>query len=135
MATKPTFRWRVSYMGTVWYDVTDETGSYSAALRHSASNYELSIANGDEVRRDIKTEIGILRREFPARDGYAMPAATVAAFNDWRMERHRAFMAHLEAAPERYGVIAADDALRQDPKPARRGDYVAGAGWRELEPG
>ncbi|MGY3482244.1 hypothetical protein ACVW1C_000127 [Bradyrhizobium sp. USDA 4011] len=124
MNRKPQFAWTCSYMGTVYYRVTDETGTYEASIRHSVSDYELSIANGDDVRRAMRTGIGMLVR-------YAepLPAHIVAAFNVWRAAEHAAAMAKLDAAPERYGVIPPDDELRKPPMVARAASYDHATGW------
>jgi hypothetical protein len=121
------FVWKCSYMGTVWYQVTDATGTYKAALRHSVGEYELSIANGDIVRRDMKAGIGLLVRD--CNGATAVPAETVAAFNAWRMAEHTEQMARLDSQPERYGVIAPDDEMRRPPMTARAAVYVIGPGW------
>lgn len=127
---KTNFRWKCSYMGTVWYQVTDATGTYEAALRHSIGNYELSICNGDTVRRDAKAAIGLLVRD--CNSAVAVPPETVAAFNAWRAAEHAAHMAKLDSQPERYGVIAPNDELRQPPMVARAAIYVCGPGWQPL---
>lgn len=130
------FGWVLSFMGTVEYEVADDTGTYRAEIRHSYSDYELSIANGDDVRMHIKESVGILRRHScasPSDHSFEMPTATVAAFNAWRLARHLAFVAKLEAAPERYGVIAEDDPLRKPPMIAKRGRFERGH-WVTEEP-
>ncbi|WP_439398557.1 hypothetical protein ACRQ5Q_14695 [Bradyrhizobium sp. PMVTL-01] len=126
----PTFRWKLSYMGGVEYEVFDETGHYRVEIRqHSPDAYELSIANGDDVRSAWKSAVGILRRAsgFSKRvDGhhsFEVPPDVVDAFNEWRMEQHLAMIANMESQPERYGVIAPDDELRKPPHLARGGDY------------
>ncbi|MHC2251015.1 hypothetical protein ACVILK_000707 [Bradyrhizobium embrapense] len=124
MNRKPQFAWQCSYMGTVYYRVTDETGSYEVSIRHSVSDYELSIANGDDVRHAMRTGIGML-----VRHAEALPADIVAAFNDWRAAEHAAAMAKLDAAPQRYGVIAPDDELRKPPMIARAASYDPARGW------
>lgn len=120
----PKFAWQSSFMGTVDYMVTDETGIYRASLRQSVSEYELSIANGDEVRRDMRGGIGLLVRGVEP-----IPAATVAAFNAWRLAEHTRQIAQIDAQPDRYGVLAPDDSLRRPPMVARAAEYVTGRGW------
>ncbi len=131
MMTEPRFTWKCSYMGTVDYMVTDDTGTYFAELRHSVDSYELSLANGDGVRADWKSSIGILRRRNCIRraDGsysFEVPPETVDAFNAWCLQRYRESMAHLESQPERYGFIPPDDPIRKPPILARGGDYRFG---------
>lgn len=127
----PTFRWKLSYMGTVEYEVFDEAGRYLVEIRHSVGDYELSIANGDGVRSDWKSSVGILRRVgcIKRPDGswsFEVPPDVVDAFNEWRLEQHLAQMAKLDAQPERYGFIGPDDELRRRPMLARGGDYRFG---------
>lgn len=120
----PKFKWQCSFMGTVYYRVTTATESFEASIRHSVSDYELSIANGDDVRRAMLTGIGMLvHRAEP------LPADIVAAFNAWRAAEHLAQMAKLDAAPERYGIIAPDDELRRPPMIARAASYDRATGW------
>lgn len=139
---QPKFRWKCSYMGTVEYEISDRTGVYRAEIRHSVGDYELSIANGETVRRDMKAAIGILHRchftdsEFRASCDsgtggpfYVVPAETVAAFNAWRAAEHAEHIAKLEAEPHSYGVIAADDPIRKPPMVAVGGHYMIGTGW------
>lgn len=128
---KPRFQWKCSFMGTVDYIVTDETGTYCATLRHSVGKYESSIANGNGVRRDMQQAIGLLVRN----SHEPIPAATIDAFNEWRLADHVAAFATIDADPERYGVIAADDPLRQPPMIAKAGRYIIGQGWIAIEPG
>lgn len=125
----PSFKWQCSFMGTVDFMVTDETGTYRASMRLSVpSGYELSIANGDDVRRDMRASLGLLVHGVEP-----ISAETVAAFNTWRAAEHAAFMAKLDAQPERYGVILADDNLRKPPLVARAARYVTGHGWQPVE--
>lgn len=130
---EPRFRWTCSYMGCTWFEVSDGAGTYELELRRSAEPYELSIANGDDCRRDMVAAIGILRSSHCNKTPrlFEVPAATVAAFNTWRLAEHREHMARLDAQPERYGVIAADDPLRKPPLAARQGHYVIGEGWKD----
>ena len=135
--SKPTFKWTCSYMSSTWFDVTDHTGTYQAELRRSQpTEYELSIANGDDVRRDILGSINLIRREHcgptdpkhPAPGPYfAMPPATVRAFNEWRLQEHEKHIAMLRAQPERYGTIEA--AYAAPPPKVDGGHYIIGTGW------
>jgi hypothetical protein len=67
--------------------------------------------------------VSILRRSHCVGENgkysFAIPAATIEAFNAWRRAEHNARIAQ----PERYGV---DDPLAKAPEPAVRGDYVFG---------
>lgn len=137
MTTKPRFRWTFGYMGTVGFNVTDATGTYEAELRTQLSDYESSICNGDLVRQECRSAIGILRRANCQKVGtlwsYAMPTDTVAAFNAWRAAEHAERIAEIKRQPERYGVLADDDPILQPPMVARAGDYVFGQNiWRAI---
>ncbi|UGY23788.1 hypothetical protein HU675_0038555 [Bradyrhizobium septentrionale] len=129
----PTFRFKCAYMGCVEYEVCDESGHYLVEIRErSPDAYALSIANGDGVRSEWKSSVGILRRASGWSKGengrYSFEVApdTVDAFNEWRMEEHLAAIAKIEAQPERYGVLTADDPIRRPPPLARGGDYRFG---------
>lgn len=127
----PRFEWFCSFMGTADFRVTDHTGSYEASLRRSVDSYELSIANGDDVRSEMKSGVGIFRRSHCVRlpDGsydFEVPPETVDAFNEWRMQQHLAFMHRLDTQPERYGIVTTHDPLRGPPPMARGGRYVIG---------
>ncbi|UGY15204.1 hypothetical protein HAP48_0042885 [Bradyrhizobium septentrionale] len=128
----PTFRWKLSYMGGVEYEVHDETGSYLVEIAmRSPNSYHLSVCNGDDVRSEVKSRVGILRRCSCIRraDGswtFEVGPEVVDAFNEWRMEQHFMWLAQLEAQPERYGVIGPDDEFRRLPLMARGGDYRFG---------
>lgn len=133
---KTEFAWKGSYMGTVWFHVSDDTGSYIAEFRKSAGEYELSIANGDDVRRDVVASIGILRRQHATPEqwksgrAYEMPESTIAAFNAWQLAERAEFIAKMKAAPERYGDIDESDSFLFPPIiTARRGWYETGVGW------
>lgn len=105
---KPAFRWTCSYQGLTWFQVTDETGTYEAELRRTCHDYELERANGDAVREEMKAAVGILRRSHckPGDHSFAIPPATVAAFNEWRAAEHAAWLASMRAQPDRYGEIS-----------------------------
>jgi hypothetical protein len=127
----PTFRWKYSYMGCVSYMVTDETGTYEAEIRHGFSDYESSITNGDLSRQEAKSAIGVLRRHSSVKLGadrysFAMPRATVDAFNAWRSAEHARHVAQIKAQPERYGIIPDSDPIFAPPMAARWADYVFG---------
>lgn len=140
------FVWKCSYMGSAWYDVIDETGHYEAEFRHKAGDYELSIANGDDCRRDILASVGIFRRAHlsdsdlfawkhdKAAPCYGVPQSTVDAFNTWRIAERRKAYEQMKAAPERYGDISETDPLVFPAfVTARRGWYVSGFGWQSEE--
>lgn len=132
---EPRFRWTCSYQGTTWFEVSDETGTYELELRRAAEPYELAGANGDDCRRDMLASIGLLRT---SRCGdrarlFEVSRATLDAFNAWRLAEHREHMARLDAQPDRYGFIAANDPLRQPPLVAWRGFYVIGPGWQRSD--
>lgn len=128
------FEWLSSFMGVVEYRIYDSTGTYRAEIRHSYSDYERSIANGADVIRDSESAIGILRRCHGVGPDYSyeIPAETLAAFNEWRAAEHARHIAALESQPERYGIIAPNDPLRNPPMVAKRGRYIAGTGWLAL---
>jgi len=129
---QPTFKRRSAYLGSVWFDVTDSTGSYTAELRQRLDSYEWSILNGDAYRQQCLQEIGILHREHCASladTSFAIPAETVAAFNAWRLAEHNRHIATLDSAPDRYGFIGPADPIRKPPMVARRGRLVYGAAF------
>lgn len=135
--TAPKFYWKGSAFGYQWFQVYDATGTYEAELRHSVGAYELSIANGDDVRRDMQGAIGLLVRHASVPDEgggrtFAVPQATLEAFNAWRLAEHESAVAKIRAHPERYGVLDDDDPILRAPMVARRGTYVTGEGWSEV---
>ena len=78
---KPAFKfhWHLSYMGECYwkaYGPGFDNGEELTA-RHSLGEYELSIANGDVVRNDMKSAMFTIRR----RAGQPMPYGAVDAFN------------------------------------------------------
>jgi hypothetical protein len=135
---QPRFAWRVSFADYIEFEVTDDSGTYRVEMRQRPpSAYWLKYANGDDVRRDMHADLGLLRRcgcgDNPARL-FEVSAATVDAFNAWRLAEHHAHMARLDAEPDRYGFIPADDPLRAPPLVAWRGFYVIGQGWQHSDP-
>jgi hypothetical protein len=130
----PSFRFKCSYMDCIEYEVIDTDGErYRVEIRErSPDAYALSIANGDGVRSEWKSSVGILRRASGYAKGtngkysFEVPPDVVDAFNEWRMEEHLRQMAILDAHPEKYGVIGPDDELRRRPMLARGGDYRFG---------
>lgn len=125
----PTFRWTCSYMGCAWYEVSDHTGTYEVQLRHHADDYELSIANGDDVRRDMKAAIGLLHRS--GRSWEPIPCETVDAFNAWRLSERAKHIAEMQSQPHRYGDIDPNDTTLFPPiMPVRGAVYVVGPGWQ-----
>jgi hypothetical protein len=123
------FSWKCSYMSTMEYQVIDETGCYRIETNRAPSQYQLSICNGDTVRRDTLAKVGLLVRVVGYGCDKSIPAATVAAFNAWRLSEHKRHMATLESQPEKYGCIAADDPLRAPPAACPGAHYVSGQGW------
>lgn len=140
---QPSFVWTCSYQGCTWFRVHDSTGTYEAELRRSCPDYELAVANGDSVRREMVSAVGILRRSHSVASGgapgrgyrcFEVPAETVAAFNAWRAAEHAAQLARLRAAPGRYGVIADSDPLAIAPAPAVQGRFNLESGLWERAP-
>jgi hypothetical protein len=141
-----TFRWTCSYLGCIEFEISNPTERYLAEFRHAASDYELSICNGDDVRRDALASIGILRRKWSTdaesrawRESpetarlYQVPSETVAAFNAWRFAEQRRRIADIESQPHRYGILADGDPIRKPPLHADSGYYVCGKGWTRVE--
>jgi hypothetical protein len=129
-------------MSATDFTVSDETGTYEVSMvRSKPSAYELSIANGETVQRDLLASVGILRRAHcsdadlaawrldKSAPCFELPQGTVDAFNAWRAAEHAADIASMEAQRERYGVILANDTCRTPPMIAKRGHYRAGIGW------
>lgn len=128
MTIKPTFRWTCSYLNCVWYEVTDETGTYEIELRRRVCDYERSIANyTDETwERDVVAAIGLLRRTDSTRP---IPDATVAAFNAWRQAERDQWIAKWKANADRYGPFDPNHETAQPIPPVRAGYYEVGKGW------
>jgi hypothetical protein len=128
MAIKPTFRWTCSYLNCVWYEVTDETGTYEVELRRRVSDYERSITSyTDEAwERDVVAAIGILHRTSSTRP---IPDETVAAFNEWQQSVREEWIAKWKANPDRYGLFDPTDISAQPFEPVKGGHYVIGKGW------
>lgn len=105
------FRFASSYMNEIEYDCFDASGDYRVILRAGTSDYERSIFNGtpQEYERQCAAVVGYLR----GRHGRRLSLAAVAAFNDWQKDKTRLALARFDAEPERYGIIAADDPIRQ----------------------
>lgn len=129
---KPQFKWTCGYRGETWFQVQDATGRYEVRLRNRPPDeYDLRIANGNDVRQEMITGVGILRCEHTgsikartlqeAIDTLTVSPELVAAFNEWRLAEHRAHIAYMESLPERYGTIGPDDKIRDAPLVARRG--------------
>ncbi|TJW14416.1 MAG: hypothetical protein E5W82_10595 [Mesorhizobium sp.] len=128
------FRSTCSYMGCVWFEVRDQTGSYKAELRVALGDYERSILNYDPdgIRKHVENAIGLLTRCVADNAG-EIPAATVAAFNAWRLAEHERHMAHLRANPERYGTEFSEPWF-QPPLPVSAGRWTRESGWSRVEP-
>jgi hypothetical protein len=130
---QPTFKWRCSYQGTVWYDVCDHTGTYEAEFRHRADEYECVGYNGDP--RELVDAIGIFRRSHILSSNdeklFEVPQSTVDAFNAWRIAERAKHVAEIKSQPHRYGEIDESDPFLFPPiLPARQGHYVMGKGWQ-----
>ena len=91
MRNTPTFRCKLSYLGGVEYEVIDQDERYLVEIKdHSPNAYELSICNGDDVRSEVKSRVGILRRVgcFKRPDGswsFEVRPEVVEAINEWRL--------------------------------------------------
>jgi len=121
-----TFRWKCSYLSLVWYDVTDETGTYEIEWRHNATEYEHSICNGEDIwQSEVLPAIGTIKRSHDV--DTSIPESTVKAFNVWRSTEHDKFIAMMEAQPEKYG-LKPDDSLRNPPQIVSGAVYVPGKG-------
>ena len=123
------FRWKCSYMGTIDYEVFGDGEAYKVEVRRSAGDYERTIFNGDDARwqRDVVDAIDLIRRS--SSPSTPISPETVAAFNAWLLSEHLANVAKLRAAPERYGIIAADDPILVPPRPVTGARYEVGTGW------
>jgi hypothetical protein len=116
---KPSFRWTCSYMGCVWFEASDDTGTYEIELRRELSAYERAQLNGGPdgaYAAEVERLIGWLQK---THGRGPVPAETVAAFNAWRMAEHHRFMRRLEADPDRYGPLDPADPLLQPPTLAK----------------
>lgn len=131
----PHFRWQSSYMGTVDYMVTDATGTYRAALRHTLGDYERSILNYDAagIAKHVESAIGLLTRCVCDNAG-EIPAATIEAFNAWRMAEHEKLESHLRANPERYGDESNWRDICRRPEPVAAGRWTRESGWTRVNP-
>lgn len=123
------FRWVSSYMGAVDYEVIDETEVYRVTVREEAGVYLRSIYNGtpEEFERDVVGEVGLIHRHADVE--VPIPGGTVEAFNRWRFDSHQLSLDQMDAQPERFGVISADDPLRKPPVTVIGGHYALGRGW------
>src|SRR5262245_27369407 len=134
MTMEPRFRWTCSFAGCVDFEVTGDGERYKVEMRMTEPcEYWLRQANGDDVRRDMRQSVGLLIRRGGRRPGFGIgevSPAVLDAFNRWRLADHRRHVAELDARPDKYGHIAADDPLRRDPLVAWRGRYVIGEGWQ-----
>lgn len=128
------FEWHCSYMGTVDYMVTDETGTFRAELRIALGDYERSVLNyrPEEIGREVEATIGMLRRCVCDNRGEILPD-TIAAFNAWNAAEHARLMAHMRADPARYGTDFSEPWF-QAPTPVYSGFWERGKGWTRIEP-
>ena len=72
--------WKCAYMGCDWWIATGpgfKPEGEEIERRTMVGDYELSIANGDDVRRDMHAALNTIRRRF----SLPMPAGAVEAFN------------------------------------------------------
>lgn len=124
------FEWKCSYMGTVDYIVTDETGTFRAELRHSLGDYERSILNYSvaDIEKHVESEIGLLRRCVCDNRGEILPD-TIAAFNEWRASEHERVTAYLHA---KYGDEFDDETWMQAPTPVFAGRWEKESGWTRV---
>lgn len=105
------FAFRCSYQGCVWFSVTDATGTYEVEFRHSLPDYERKVLNGGaqgEYAKEVEALIGWLVPRHRRENG-PVPAATVRAWNAWRVAECKAWLRKLTAEPERYGAPNPDD--------------------------
>lgn len=132
----PSFRFafKCSYMGSVWFTVTDATGTYEAEYRHTLGSYERSILNPNAAGSDerpyadqVESEIGILRRSVCDNAG-EISAETIAAFNHWRMSEHARVMAYFA---ERDML---DESDKVPPPIVTAGRWTRGHGWTPVAP-
>lgn len=98
------------YLNVIEYDCRDETGCYRLQFRVGVSDYEKSIYNGtaEQYAADCAAVVGWLTASWPR----IISPETVAAFNIWQQEKTAASLAKMDAAPEKYGLISADDPIR-----------------------
>lgn len=127
MNQTPRFRWTCSYLNCVWYEVTDETGTYELELRRRVSDYERKLANyTDETwERDVVAAIGVLHRT----DCKPIPSSTVAAFNAWQKAMREQRIAEWKANPDRYGPFDPNSETVKPVVPVKGGHYEIGKGW------
>lgn len=123
------FRWTVSYLGCVEYEVWGDGAPYRVEVRREASAYERAAFNGTDAewQRDVEGAIGLIRR-VPDCDRPISPHV-VDAFNAWRSAEHETFVERLRSRPERYGNIAPNDPLLVPPPVVRGAHYEVGKGW------
>ena len=80
MQTEHKFAWKCSYMGCDWWIATGpgfKDRGEELERRTMVGEYELSIANGDQVRAEMKSCLATIRR----RNGKPLPDGAVSAFN------------------------------------------------------
>jgi len=123
------FAWTCSGMGHVYFKVFDgqQQAEMEYASIHSLEPYYMQHLN-EQGRQDAPHGVNLLRYHHSHKP---VSQDLLDAFNAWRLAEHLKSWAHLEANPARYGVIAADDPLRQSPEVLRGGWYVVGRGWVE----
>jgi hypothetical protein len=126
---KAKFRFKLSYLNTIDFEVWDSTGHYVARYRTGTSQYEQSIYNGDaaEYARCCAAVVGYLESH-----SRRIPRETVAAYNEWCEQESREANAKFDASPEKYGWIAPDHELRR-PRFLAKGAAHWRDGW-QFEP-
>ena len=122
------FSFRAGYMGCIWYDVTDESGSYQICHRHTLGDYERSIANGPDTVRYMETQIGGVWRCSASTN--PLPREIVDAFNAWREASFEHSMATLRG---KYGD-GIDLSDCRTPVPARAVHCIIGEGFVDTFP-
>ena len=106
---KTRFKFKCGYLNRVWFDVYDETGAFEVEYRHRTCDYERKIYNGD-YDAEQGPLVGYLQPETYDR---TVDLRLVEAWNEFQREERARFVALLEASPERYGELPANDPLRQ----------------------
>lgn len=112
----------------MWFDVWGAEGAGTLEFRavlHDEDRHGLNYTPSD-LERDVVEALCVLHWEHGAKP---VTQAMLEAFNAWRMEKHEAAIATMDAQPERYG-LAADDPVRDPPALAWAGGrYELGVGW------
>lgn len=121
------FKFRSSYMGCVWFDITDETGTYQAKLRTGLGDYERSILNphAPGIQEECLSAIGLLTKCVADNRG-EISQETISEFNAWRLSEHNAAMAIVQNRfPDEYDFLP--------PSPVYAGFWESGKHWTRIE--